>query len=88
VLEGSTLGGRVLYKHINKALGFEADSGAAYFCGYGADTAGKWRLFLSCLSDYAADQVAAERIIASAIRTFTQMDLWLSGTHLKQGDGH
>lgn len=47
VIEGSSLGGRVIYKHIHKVLGLDADSGAAYFAGYGELTGMLWKEFMT-----------------------------------------
>lgn len=52
VLEGSTLGGRFIYKHLEKTLHLSAGGGASFFYGYGADTADKWKKFKSGFSSY------------------------------------
>lgn len=53
VLEGSTLGGKFIYKNINSALSLNAEKGATYFNGYGADTGKQWTSFLKQLCNYA-----------------------------------
>lgn len=45
VIEGSTLGGQVLLPALQRLHGLDAGDGAAYFHGFGADTAGLWRDF-------------------------------------------
>lgn len=66
VLEGSTLGGRVIYKNINTALGLDADSGLFYFAGYGGQTGSHWRTFLETVIKYESDNNAEEEITAGA----------------------
>ena len=77
VVEGSTLGGRVIYKHIHQKLGFTEDAGASYFNGYGAETGPMWKSFISGLSSYAAVSGESEAIIESAKKTFSIIDRWL-----------
>ena len=47
VLEGSTLGGKFLYKHINETLGLDEENGASYFWGYGQQTGLRWKTFIA-----------------------------------------
>ncbi|MBL7717599.1 MAG: biliverdin-producing heme oxygenase [Flavipsychrobacter sp.] len=54
VIEGSTLGGRVIVKNIESALGYQEKSGAAYFSGYGTRTGPLWKSFLECFTAFAA----------------------------------
>lgn len=78
VLEGSTLGGRVLYKHINQTLGLTEENGASYFWGYGAKTGILWKNFISTFTAYAVENNCEEEIITSAEHTFSIIDQWLS----------
>jgi heme oxygenase (biliverdin-IX-beta and delta-forming) len=45
VLEGSTLGGRVISKRFGETLGIAPGSGGRFFNGYGAETGERWRAF-------------------------------------------
>lgn len=78
VLEGSTLGGKILYKHMNHELGLSHENGASYFWGYGEKTGILWKNFISTLAGYAVGENCEEEIIASAIQTFTTIDKWLN----------
>lgn len=78
VLEGSTLGGKFLYKHINKALGLNAENGASYFWGYGQHTGPLWNSFISLLSNYAVEKNCEDEVISSAVQTFSNIDRWLN----------
>lgn len=66
VIEGSTLGGKVIYKHIQKTLGLNEKSGAAYFYGYGEKTGELWKNFLFQLTEYEQLNQNGDRIIAGA----------------------
>lgn len=78
VLEGSTLGGRILYKHINETLSFTPENGASYFWGYGAQTGNLWKSFISSLTQFVEMGGSEEEVIESAKKTFTIIDNWLS----------
>lgn len=73
VIEGSTLGGRVLYKNIEKHLGYNNDKGAAYFAGYGDKTGSNWKNFMLTLSNYENEHGNADDIIAGANHAFTSI---------------
>ena len=49
VLEGSMLGGRVIFRTIEKALGIGSDNGGRYFCGFGSGTGSAWTEFVAVL---------------------------------------
>lgn len=78
VLEGSTLGGKILYKHIHQILGLTGENGASYFWGYGIKTGMLWKNFISTLASYAVENNCEEEIIASAEQTFSSIDKWLN----------
>lgn len=76
VVEGSTLGGAVIARHVERSLGLGPETGCAYFGSYGAATGRMWTGFrnrLLRLSSPEADEV----IVASAQRTFEVMQGWL-----------
>jgi len=70
VMEGSTLGGKVILKHVSKKLGIEPDKGGSFFDGYGNETGRFWKLFLSTLQTYSLQNDADPAIIAGAADTF------------------
>ena len=75
VMEGSTLGGGVIRRHVAHRLGFGERSGCAYFAGYGSATGAMWRAFLVRLDQAPADD--ADRIADGATATFTRLAGWL-----------
>ena len=66
VIEGSSLGGRVILKNINTVLGHDAESGAAYFSGYGGQTGSRWKSFLEILVNFESENNNGTEIIAGA----------------------
>lgn len=70
VIEGSSLGGRVILKNINSALGHDIENGASYFGGYGGQTGSYWKNFMAQLTQYEAGNNAADEIIAGADYAF------------------
>lgn len=73
VLEGSTLGGRVISRAVAGAA-WCPPGGLRYFDPYGAATGRRWRCTLDRLAAAAAD---AERVEAGALRTFRVLQEWL-----------
>ena len=73
VLEGSTLGGQVIARQLEKA-----GLGAArrYFTAYGALTGPRWQATCRLLAAAATPENEAE-IVASATRTFHDLARWL-----------
>jgi len=80
VLEGSTLGGKILYRHIHEVLGLTPENGASYFWGYGTQTGNLWKSFISSLTQFVDENEEREVVIGSAKKTFTIIDNWLGQT--------
>ena len=70
VIEGSKLGGKVIFKHINKTLGYSETSGAGYIANIGADTGAQWKHFLALFSNYTVTQNVASDVIDGARMAF------------------
>lgn len=66
VVEGSSLGGRVILKNIKPSLNLDENGGAKYFTGYGAVTGSTWRNFVMMMEEYAAQGNNADEIVAGA----------------------
>jgi heme oxygenase len=83
VLEGSTLGGQVLVRHIASALNLEPPHGCRYFTGHGADTGPRWRRTCDSLdriaSSWSDDNRDAEtrNMVRAARELFTYFDVLL-----------
>jgi heme oxygenase len=77
VLEGATLGGRIIAKHIEKILGLGPQNGCAFFHSYGRDVGSMWRSFGALVMAYAAESGTEEIIVLSACETFKKLRSWL-----------
>lgn len=76
VLEGSSLGGRVIARRLRDTLGIGPESGARFFHGYGDRTGEMWRSFRAALTAYARASGDHQRIVVGAARTFAGLCRW------------
>ena len=76
VLEGATLGGMVIGRHVQRTLGLTPDCGARFFHGNGARTAEEWRAFRAVLAGFAASPASADAVVESANETFQSLRHW------------
>jgi heme oxygenase (biliverdin-IX-beta and delta-forming) len=76
VVEGATLGGRLITKHIQKTLNIPAEGGGTFFQGYGDATATRWQGMRQLLVNGADDVETENAIVASAIETFKALRDW------------
>lgn len=70
VMEGATLGGQIINRHLKEHLGISPENGGAFFNGYGAETGPKWKEFMSIANEFAEKANEDEVIIDSAKKTF------------------
>jgi heme oxygenase len=81
VLEGASLGGRIIAQALNQRLALRSDSGAAFFAGDGTGTGVRWKRVLRWLEEFADsgadDGVRSREIVASACETFSALARWL-----------
>lgn len=70
VLEGATLGGQIISRHLRSVLGIETGKGGSFFGGYGEMTGPMWKEFGATVSDYAERFGGEEEMIEAARRTF------------------
>lgn len=73
VIEGSTLGGRVLLKHLAPKLAVDEKAGAAFFAGYGKETAAEWKAFLQQFGMYITAHNSERDAITGAQLAFTSI---------------
>ena len=78
VLEGSTLGGQVIARHLLRALAVGPATGGAYYAAYGEAVGPMWRAVRARLLAEAADAATADAVVAAAGRTFESMRAWLA----------
>lgn len=79
VVEGSTLGGRVILKQIAQVL--PMDGGTRFFEGYGAETGSFWKNFMMHFTRYVLTTNTGEEAIKGAIDGFSHI-----GQHFAKHD--
>lgn len=77
VLEGKTLGARFLLEQARRALGLDADHGAAFFAGYGPDTGRMWRTYRDALEAFVAERGQRARVLYGAEQAFEAFTAWI-----------
>jgi heme oxygenase len=76
VMEGSTLGGQLIARHVERVLGLSEGHGSAYFRGHGTRTGTMWKEFCEVLQVRVPDS-EAEAVIAAAKEMFTVFGSWM-----------
>ena len=78
VLEGSTLGGQVIRRHLLQQFGDSVVDALMFYSGYGSDTGKKWRAFRELVTDWQLKTATApEEAIVGANNTFRCLQDWL-----------
>lgn len=77
VIEGATLGGQIVTRHLQAKLAVTPQSGGAFFSGYAEHTGSRWKAFGAHLIAYAHVSQADDEIVAGASATFETLDRWL-----------
>ena len=71
VLEGASLGGQVILRHLGPRLGISATEGASFYAGEGAGTGRRWRAFGAMVDQWGEENRGEwEAVVESARRTF------------------
>jgi len=79
VLEGATLGGAVIARHLQQTFGLHAQNGAAFYNAYGQSIGPMWKSFGEALSEFVIATASDEdEIIRTAGLTFESLRAWLS----------
>jgi len=68
VMEGSTLGGQYIARHVEQVLGLTPGEGNAYFRGYGEQTSAKWKAFQAVLAELPEEHT--EQVVRAAKQMF------------------
>ncbi|AMV24777.1 Heme oxygenase [Gemmata sp. SH-PL17] len=80
VLEGATLGGRVISRMVESRLGYTPEHGGAFFASYGDRVGVMWTAFRSALVRFATAPEAEQQLVAAATDTFERFNSWLAST--------
>lgn len=70
VMEGATLGGQVITRHLKQDFGLTPENGAAFFSSYGTQVGSMWKSFKEILTAYAEKNGDDAQIIEAARETF------------------
>jgi heme oxygenase len=70
VLEGATLGGQIITRHLSSAIGVTPETGASFFYSYGPNVGPMWKAFGGAITAYSDANGHDEEIIAGARETF------------------
>lgn len=79
VLEGSTLGGQILSRALERQLGLQDGAGYSYFRSYGPGVHDAWTEFGNFLSVQLAHAPEVAAAVAGAKTTFEVLGEWLTG---------
>lgn len=77
VMEGSTLGGQVITRHVAAHLHLSPDHGLAFFSSYGDAVGARWKETRDALVRFAEKSSAENAMIESAKKTFSGLATWL-----------
>ena len=76
VMEGATLGGRLIALNVERSLQLSGYRGYKFFSSYGINAGPMWRAFRKALTDLST-RANEEKIIDSATAAFKSMRAWL-----------
>jgi len=79
VVEGSALGGRQLFRGLDRLLGANLMEGRRFFAGRGGDTGRAWSGFLNEVASVGPSATGRAAMVSAAIETFDVFEAWLSG---------
>lgn len=78
VIEGSTLGGKIILRTLRQPLKLSETAGGSFFGSYGPEVGPMWSAFSQTVNAYTAAQSDCESVlIAAACETFEKIDQWL-----------
>ena len=76
VMEGATLGGQFISRHVQQALGVTLETGGRFFHGYGERTGSMWQTFQKALDAFATTQETQDQVVMTAQQTFRTLRAW------------
>ena len=78
VIEGSTLGGQIISRHLKDHLGLTPENGGAFFASYGAKVGPMWKQFGEAVTNFSGDGTHDEEIVEAAMQTFDSFNKCMS----------
>ena len=76
VMEGATLGGQMITRHVRTNIDITPTTGGSFFEGYAADTGKMWQAMRQLLVSGAIDPQTERAMVVSAITTFASLRGW------------
>ncbi len=80
VLEGATLGGQIISKHLKDSLGLTEKEGLKFFLGYGTQTIKMWNSFKTQAKDIVVSPQESHAMLQAAIKTFSSLSDWMDAS--------
>jgi heme oxygenase len=77
VMEGSTLGGQIIARHVEKVLHLRGGQGNSYFRGHGNRTGPLWKEFCAMLQLRIPDE-QTDAVVISAKAMFSTFGSWMT----------
>ena len=77
VMEGATLGGRVLFKRFAREWNMTPGTGGRFLCGYGEASGRMWQRFVSAIDAAPFDAADRAQCAAAACESFESLRRWL-----------
>lgn len=84
VMEGSTLGGQLIARHVEGALHLSEGQGNSYFRGHGSQTGPLWKEFCEMLKLRIPDE-QTDAVVLSAKAMFRTFGTWMQGKSAMHG---
>lgn len=81
VLEGATLGGQLISRHVMPRFGLTNVAGCAFFASYGDEVGHKWRALGRFLRAQLQTEGDTQRAAGAACDTFAKLGSWLARGH-------
>ena len=76
VLDGATLGGRIISRQVAETLGIDADGGLAFFSSAGANVPAEWRHLVAVIEANTSAEADRDEAADCAARTFACFKSW------------
>jgi len=84
VMEGSTLGGQLIARHVELALHLSEGQGSSYFRGHGSQTGPMWKEFCEMLKLRIPDE-QTDAVVVSAKAMFSTFGMWMQRNSAMDG---
>jgi heme oxygenase (biliverdin-IX-beta and delta-forming) len=78
VLEGATLGGQVITRHLRKMLPLKKTAGLSFFYSYGNEVSERWRQYREVMTRQITTAAQQELAVTAAVETFEAFERWMN----------